>query len=159
MLDVSGASSGQIQFPATQNPSTNVNTLDDYEEGSWTPTISFSTSNGDLSYSVQVGRYVKIGKTVTIECNIQFSETTASGGITIGGLPFTTANVTNLIPQFPVGVENMTLIVGAPVGQINVNMTTMSMRYTGTGTQSLIDNTNTGANSAFRFGFTYIAEQ
>lgn len=35
-------STGQIVFPATQNASSNANTLDDYEEGTWTPTVGSS---------------------------------------------------------------------------------------------------------------------
>ena len=99
LLDISGASSGQIKFPATQNASADVNTLDDYEEGTFTPTITFATA-GDLSiaYSIQVGGYVKIGKFVTETISITtstFTHTTASGAFRILGSPFTPENVTN----------------------------------------------------------------
>src|SRR3990167_5810415 len=62
LFDISDSGGGQIKFPGTQNASSNVNTLDDYEEGTWTPVLTFATA-GDLSvaYSVQVGSYVKIG--------------------------------------------------------------------------------------------------
>jgi hypothetical protein len=39
LVDISGASAGQIKFPATQNASAGANTLDDYEEGTWTPSV------------------------------------------------------------------------------------------------------------------------
>jgi hypothetical protein len=66
----------------------------DYEEGSWTPTIGFVTSNGNLNvvYSVREGRYVKIGKLVWVNFQIitsTFTHTTASGDLTVTGLPFT----------------------------------------------------------------------
>lgn len=91
-LSVSGAAAGQIVFPGTQNASTNVNTLDDYEEGTWTPAITFATA-GDLAvvYSVQVANYTKIGKLVVASLNITtstFTHTTASGVLQITGLPF-----------------------------------------------------------------------
>lgn len=83
---------GQIKFPATQNASSNANTLDDYEEGTWTPVLSFVTP-GNLSvvYSTQVGWYIKIGQLATISANVQtstFTHTTASGNGEITGLPF-----------------------------------------------------------------------
>lgn len=85
--------SGQIAFPATQAPSADANTLDDYEEGTWTPTLTFATP-GDLSvaYSTRVGNYTKIGRLVTIVISITtstFTHTTASGALSITGLPFT----------------------------------------------------------------------
>ena len=85
-----------IAFPATQSASSDANTLDDYEEGSWTPTIS-STSPGTLSvsYSVQTGWYTKIGRQVTAGFYITFTLTkgTAAGDIIIANYPFTPASV------------------------------------------------------------------
>lgn len=83
---------GQIVFPATQVPSANANTLDDYEEGTWTPVLTFATP-GDLSvvYSAQVGSYSKIGRVVFVDFTIitsSFTHTTASGSLTFLGLPF-----------------------------------------------------------------------
>ena len=83
---------GQIAFPAVQVPSANVNTLDDYEEGSFTPVITFSTP-GDLNvvYSQQSGTYTKVGRQVNFWINLittTFTHTTASGGLLISGLPF-----------------------------------------------------------------------
>src|ERR1035437_6156036 len=63
-IDITGASAGQIKFPATQNPSSDVNTLDDYEEGTWTPIIGGGTSESGQSYDNHTGRYVKIGNLV-----------------------------------------------------------------------------------------------
>lgn len=84
--------SGQIAFPATANPSAGVNVLDDYEEGVWTPALTFDTP-GDLNvaYSVQQGSYTKIGHLVRIDFFIMtstFSHTTAAGTCHITGIPF-----------------------------------------------------------------------
>lgn len=83
---------GQLSFPATQNPSANANTLDDYEEGTWTPVATFATP-GDLNvvYSGQSGNYVKVGKHVTINFVIvttTWTFTTASGAFIVTGMPF-----------------------------------------------------------------------
>jgi len=77
-----------ITFPATQSASTDANTLDDYEEGNWTPVLTGTTA---VSYANQVGRYTKIGRLVTIQFLLQTnSQTYTSTGATfaISGLPF-----------------------------------------------------------------------
>ena len=93
-------SGGQIIFPATQAASSDANTLDDYEEGSWTPVLTFGTP-GDLAvvYSTQVARYIKIGRLVTISFSIvtsTFTHTTASGVCQITGIPFASVSVAGL---------------------------------------------------------------
>src|ERR1700743_2562665 len=58
---------GQIKFPATQNPSSDPNTLDDYEEGTWTPAFTFATpGNLSITYSLQSCYYTKIGRLVSV---------------------------------------------------------------------------------------------
>ena len=99
-IDISGTTGGQIKFPATQNPSTDASTLDDYEEGQWTPSISFTTP-GDLAvtYSAQVGTYSKIGRVTNISFSIvtsAFTHTTASGSLTISSLPFSSLNLAGI---------------------------------------------------------------
>ncbi len=95
-MDTSGhlwmPGNGQIRFPATQNPSADANTLDDYEEFTWTPALSFATM-GDASivHSVAAGSGIKIGSKVEAWFNIATStntHTTASGNLQITGLPF-----------------------------------------------------------------------
>jgi|GEM_PF-1874294 len=71
-----------ITFPATQVASADANTLDDYEEGTWTPSVG-----GTATYSIQLGRYTKIGNIVHLEFML-----TSNGGAgasnAITGLPF-----------------------------------------------------------------------
>ena len=75
-----------ITFPATQSASSNANTLDDYEEGTWTPTIGGGYTG--VTYSVQNGRYTKVGRLVTLTCYLQFSGTFDTTNIIVGSLPF-----------------------------------------------------------------------
>ena len=81
-----------ITFPATQAGSTNVNTLDDYEEGSWTPIYrGLAGSNGSLAYSVQRGRYTKVGRFVHASGEITLTNKGSwTSGVEIAGLPFAT---------------------------------------------------------------------
>jgi len=87
------ASGAGITFPATASASSDANTLDDYEEGTWTPAIIGSTSQSGQVYSSQVGTYTKIGRQVTARFYLQLStEGTFSGFyLLISGLPFTIA--------------------------------------------------------------------
>jgi hypothetical protein len=80
-----------ITFPATQNPSTDPNTLDDYKEGTWTPTVVGQSTAGTATYTAQNGRYTKIGRQVFVECWVNWSGGTGTGDLAIAGLPFTVA--------------------------------------------------------------------
>jgi hypothetical protein len=83
------ANGGGIQFPATQVPSADANTLDDYEEGSWTPTVAFGGNSVGQTYITRAGYYIKIGRQVTAQFFISFSNKGTSTGIaTVSGLPF-----------------------------------------------------------------------
>lgn len=63
--------------------------LDDYEEGTFSPTFQ---NVGTGTYSVQEGRYTKIGNTVTLSIRIALATVgTASGSLRVTGLPFTSA--------------------------------------------------------------------
>jgi len=79
-----------ITFPAAQDASSNANTLDDYEQGTWTPTVVGTTTAGTAVYSQQNGQYTKIGNMVTATAYVEWSVHTGTGNITLRGLPFTT---------------------------------------------------------------------
>jgi len=76
-----------ITFPATQSASSDANTLDDYEEGTWTPSIG-----GTATYSVQSGLYTKIGRIVTLSYDMTITTIGTGSSNTISGVPFTTTN-------------------------------------------------------------------
>jgi len=86
---------GQITFPTTQVPSADANTLDDYEEGSWTPVLGGAGGTSGQGYTdFREGRYVKIGKVVTIQFHFKLTtEGTITGDCQIQGLPFTSRTV------------------------------------------------------------------
>ncbi len=90
---------GNLKFPATQASSADVNTLDDYEEGTWTPGVSFGAGTTGITYSSQPGRYTKIGNLVYVNAVISLSSKGSSTGQPkITGLPFTSENVGGLNP-------------------------------------------------------------
>jgi hypothetical protein len=83
---------GNVAFPATQVPSADANTLDDYEEGTWTPVLEGRTTSGTYVYDTlrTAGHYVKIGKLVSIIGVFRVSSVSAAGtgDATVTGLPF-----------------------------------------------------------------------
>ena len=89
------SSGNGIDFSATADSSGTAasEVFDDYEEGSFTPTWASGLTS--ISYTSQVGRYVKIGTFVYCQILLDASSATkASSQVKIGGLPFTSANVT-----------------------------------------------------------------
>jgi hypothetical protein len=81
-----------IAFPATQSASSDANTLDDYEEGTWTPN---DASGAGLSLTVSIATYVKIGKIVILSYNLSYPSTANGSSAILGGLPFTVSPSTN----------------------------------------------------------------
>lgn len=85
---------GQLIFPATQIASADANTLDDYEEGTFTPTISDSNLDGTgegQTYSVQNGNYVKFGNRINFNLHLRVTALgtlTTTAPVNITGLPF-----------------------------------------------------------------------
>ncbi len=88
------ATHGPVVFPATQITSDDANTLDDYEEGTWTPVLSDGTNNATATTAV--GTYTKIGSTVHIKGNLGTSSLgSVTGNIQIDGLPFAANSTSN----------------------------------------------------------------
>lgn len=96
-----------IDFSATADGSgtSSSELFDDYEEGTWSPALSYDTAGtSSFTYAIQQGYYTKVGRSVTAQFKVQltnFSKGTASGSLNITGLPYT-----------PVGSEAL------PVGSI-----------------------------------------
>ena len=78
-----------ITFPATESASSDANTLDDYEEGTWTPATNLA---GTLTIISANGTYTKVGRLVTINFDTALSSTNTSQSnstlFTLTGLPF-----------------------------------------------------------------------
>jgi hypothetical protein len=110
---------GQIKFPASQNASSDANTLDDYEEGTFTPVISNGTTNVS-AYYWQAGTYRKIGNLVWIQVQISvYIVGLTSGNLQITGLPFALAQQPSLGGVTRVFVYG-TKYAGSPNGAISL---------------------------------------
>lgn len=117
---------GQIAFPATQNPSANANTLDDYERGTFTPALSAqTTAPTSPTFTTQVGEYQKVGRHVLCVGRVEISGlgTGGAGNLVLTGLPFTVSDLgvpagacairTDLV-SWVQGGNTYTQVVGVP---------------------------------------------
>lgn len=73
-----------IKFPTDQFLSSDAHTLDDYEEGSWTPTVPMHSC-----YDIAPATYTKIGRVVFAYCYIQIVSNNGTTSFKVSGLPFT----------------------------------------------------------------------
>jgi hypothetical protein len=118
------ASVNGIQFPATQSASADANCLDDYEEGTWSATLTPTTS-GSITVSTNTGWYVKIGNLVTVGVNIFMSSVSSPvGQVQINGLPFTSVSGISKRPAVAASGLVLTSYLGAVSGQITANSST-----------------------------------
>jgi len=144
-----------ITFPATQSASTNANTLDDYEEGTWTPAIG-GNAGGTSTLSVAYGDYIKVGRQVTVKGRIEFSASTLSGGgIYMSGLPFTANSTTSSNSVGTLLAENI-VYLGQIYSFINPNATFLYFLTGATSTiASALGGGAFGSTSIATFSITY----
>ena len=90
-----------------------ANGLDDYEQGSFTPTITYTSGASGVTYSGQQGRYTKIGDTCFINIRVNLSDkgTSSGGNLAFSSLPFTPS--TNIVTNSMVRLD---AVVGLSAG-------------------------------------------
>jgi hypothetical protein len=93
-----------------------ANHLDDYEEGTFTPTLYGASSAGTTTYATVTGNYTKVGNRCTVNFVCSVTATTGTGSLRLGGLPFSSSG------------ENTTAIM---VNNLNWGGGTYLMAYVG----------------------------
>jgi hypothetical protein len=154
---VIGTSGKGIDFSATSGTGTSE-LLDDYEEGTFTPTLTTTgTGFSSVTYDASVsGSYTKVGRKVFFTLFIGTDAVTkgsASGGITVAGLPFT-SNSTLGVGRSVVRLTASNFLADAPiVGTIteNTSYIQLSKRATSVSgdTALQVADIGTGANANF----------
>jgi len=131
---------GRITFPASQIASSDANTLDDYEEGTWTPTIAFGGAAVGVTYGTQTGTYTKIGNRYFIDGVITLtSKGSSTGAVTVAGLPETVGALA------PASIRLTALAAGMDAfhtGIFQVSTATIPLQYIlagGTAIANLLD--------------------
>lgn len=147
---------GQLGFPATQNASADPNTLDDYEEGSWTPVLQFGGNSVGITYGTQLGRYTKIGRSVSISCNmILTSKGSSTGTAIIAGLPFACAN-DGIHRAVAIGyATSFTGVTGAVIGLVQANNARIALYQSANGAASVLSNTHFGGTTQVHLSAVY----
>ena len=119
-----------VTFPATQSASSDANTLDDYEEGSWTPSIDAFNSAPTISYSLRVGYYVKVGQMVYLTARINVSSVSGgSGQIIIRGMPFSINTNTQEFATISIGYQTGITTAGPTYGRWSTPNSYMELYY------------------------------
>ena len=147
---------GQIKFPTTQVASADVNTLDDYEEGTWTMGVSFGGASVGVTYSDQQATYTKIGRQVTVNGYTALSNKGSStGNAFITGLPFTIANSGGNYSSASFWFQNLTY-TGQLISNGPINTTTVSLQdVTEAGVNGTITDANFTNTTGIVISFTY----
>jgi len=102
--------SSGLTFPATAVASADPNTLDDYEEGTWTPSLG-----GTATYTTNQATYTKIGRTVYVTAYIAVNSIGTGSTTIITGLPFSTATTSNWV--------NPARVAGSVTNVVSINWT------------------------------------
>jgi hypothetical protein len=155
-----------VVFPASQVTSADPNTLDDYEEGTWTPLLTGSVSGQASSGGATntYGNYTKIGRLVTLNFVISLSSVnTLLGGVYLSQLPFNLAAGSALENRYPQGTVNFaglgslwcSVIVGSD-GNTNKLLFVGVKTAASTGQTTLL-NTDLTSSTVFSGSIQYIA--
>jgi hypothetical protein len=142
--------SGGVVFGATGG-SVSSKTLDDYEEGTWTPSLG-----GDATYTTQVGSYTKIGNLVTIRGSVVVDVLGTGSSAIVSGLPFaenSTNNFTGSVCSYFAGIATSLSVLIA-----SADLDTSSIKFTGqgaAGTTMAIPSPVFASGSRVDFAFSY----
>jgi hypothetical protein len=142
--------SGQLGFPATPNLSSNPNTLDHYEEGTFTPRIDGTTVAGTGTYALQSGAYTRIGNVVVAAGVVSITAHTGTGNMVIANLPLT-QGVSAPLAVASLRVNNLTHGGGAVVGYVSGSTIILETEASGSAPVALPIDTS----FSIRFSATY----
>ena len=157
--DVTLASGHGISFSATGDASESGTTmanelLDDYEEGSWTPTWDQGFTS--ITYSIRRANYTRIGNMCRVECSMKFDGTSAGAALRIAGLPFTAEAGASSFGSsaFSIGYSTMTTYANNGVSTIYVGQNSTLLYFYTTSGASVSSNAN-ASSDWIEFGGVY----
>ncbi|MDC1035449.1 hypothetical protein OAQ98_03110 [Alphaproteobacteria bacterium] len=133
-----------------------ANLLDDFEEGTFTPTVVFGSGTSGITYSVRLGKYTKIGNTVQfyVQCSLS-NKGSSTGNLSITGLPFTNTD-TGSPHSILTGAFNNTNDVQL---YLNTGSATIYLENRNTGSQSPLTHSNVNNNSTIFISGVYRTTQ
>jgi hypothetical protein len=146
---------GGIQF---NGDTAAADALDDYEEGSWTPALTFAS--GSVSYTRQLGSYTKIGRMVNCNVSIALNGTSSpTGDVGLSGLPFTNTGGEQFVSGASKAViRNLSSSNAFILINVDSGATTMSFNSNATNLgASFLQGTEMLSSTLIYFSFTYQA--
>jgi len=148
----------EVNFPSTQIPSANSNTLDDYEEGTFD--TQMTATSGTITLSTKRLSYTKIGRSVSVQGEIVIGSVSSPSGDILLTLPFQNAASTSERLSFTAFLVMAYDFSGSPSGFVRAvigsSASTMSIGLVNDFTFPGISS-NLKAGSTFTFNFTYTA--
>jgi hypothetical protein len=147
-----GTSGQGIDFSATPGTGTSE-LLDDYEIGTWTPTLAGAGSAATLSTAI--GRYTKVGNTVTVWATLVCSAAPTGVNVSVRDLPYTSTNTSNYFSTSATVLQNTTY-TGSPVMFMNPNATEIFVCSQVTiGTLTVLSGSAFASNAEIIFSLSY----
>jgi hypothetical protein len=134
-----------------------------YQSGTWTPTVAGTGTAGTQTYTTQQGSYTRIGRLITVQCNIVLSAVDGgiAGNVQISGLPFNATNVSNQHWTSVVRSGNVTLSANYTwlTCVVNANTGNILIRQSGSGqAEAALPVTGLAATSSFTITMTYATD-
>ena len=136
-----------------------ANTLDDYEEGTFSPVFQTGGNSNGISHSISSGTYTRVGNRAILNgfavMSAKNSASLTGGNVTIGGIPFTIANDNNSYSAGAISLKNVSF-ADFPILSTIINTTTLDLReITNAGTQTNLTDGNLSATSYVIFNIAY----
>ena len=146
-----------IDFSATSGTGTSE-LFDDYEEGTWTPVLTFGGASVGITYSHQTGLYTKIGNVVKFELRIRISSKgTSTGNAVITGLPFSPSSSLNGYVGRQFLCYTSAITASTPVGIVFDTSTSISLYETPGSSLAALNDTDFTTNSYLTITGSYTA--
>jgi hypothetical protein len=153
---VIGTSGKGIDFSIVVHSGSTSKLLSDYEQGTFTPVWTGSTTNPTVTYSTQTGQYTKIGNVVYFNLSLVTTAATGgSGNLVITGLPFSATRIGTIYPTF---VYNFASTATAPKQQATQGSTLLNYTNNTDNTNAAVTTLTGSPGTAFLFcgGFYYV---
>ena len=149
-----------IAFPATQSASVGPNTLDDYEEGTFSPVLKLGATTQTQTSGGPNARYVKIGRMVYFAIETYFTKS-GTGDFNVSSLPFTSAATRQCDVNFYFQFYTSSMPSTSKLTYIQTSTTEFTPQYMpsgGTQTASINDTMFTGSTNYFYAAGTYMSD-
>jgi hypothetical protein len=156
LSDAGFYTASKVQFPATQVPDADPNALDDYEEGTFTPSVAFGGASVGITYSNRIGAYTKIGNVVFFTVTVVLSAKGSSvGSAAVAGLPFPASVSDNHVAGMAGSVSNFTGVTGIVQGALAPASSSILLQAQNNGGTTTIDDTKFTNTTQFVLTGTY----